>query len=528
MNSHRIREIVRRPLGPVAGLLLVGAAALAVAGCGSSSSPSSSGGGGGTPAPAVFKVGLAEQFRNLDPDTALQNDELEIINLIGGTLTQFSGPGAGSVVPGLASSWTITAGGTVYTFKLRPGLKFSDGTPLVAADVAASFKRYLTDKNNANIGLFSSIKTVTAPNPTTAVFTLKDPSGSFLTLLAEPNFIISPAAGLADPKTFYLKPISAGEYMISKFTPSQTTLVRNPNYFGPKRAIPQLQFIYVKDTNTRIIQVRSGQLDLAQNIPVDTASQLTGNSTAIYTPLFGAFYFYTNIRSGALANVNVRQAISLAIDRSQLNTLVWGGKATPLYSFYPSIMTPWHMDTVATGPNITKAKSLLVGTPCASGCTLNLIVRSDASYYQDMASIVQQNLEQIGIKLHLQSVDAATAGTDEYDGKFQLAIGGLTDYADVPDGFLVYGLQSNGGIYGLFSGYDSKPMDSLIKTAVENVGAKRLAAMTAINNLYGKDLPSIPLINWVNVSGQTSDTVHWAQPTPSAFLYVAPAPSGSG
>ena len=155
----------------------------------------------------------------------------------------------------------------VYTFKLRPGLKFSDGTPLVAADVAASFKRYMTDKNNANLGLFASIKTVTAPNPATAVFTLKGPSGSFLTLLAEPNFIISPSAGLADPKTFYLKPISAGQYMISSFTPSQTTLVRNPNYFGPRRAIPQLQFIYVKDTNTRIIQVRSGQLDFAQNIP---------------------------------------------------------------------------------------------------------------------------------------------------------------------------------------------------------------------------------------------------------------------
>ncbi len=528
MNSHTVRNSLGRLATRWAVLPVLAVVAVA-AGCGSSSSSSSSGSGGasGPAPPAVFKVGLAEQFRDLDPDTALQNDELEIINLIGGTLTQYSSDGT-EVEPGLAASWKVNTAGTEYTFTLRPGLKFSDGSPLAASDVVASFNRYMTDKNNANVGLFSGIKSVTAPDDTTAVITLKAPSGSFLALIAQPNFIISPASGLADPKSFYQNPISSGQYMIKSFTPSTTTLVRNPNYYGPKRAVAQMQFIYVKDTNTRIIQVKSGQLDLAQNIPLNTAGQLTGSSTAVYTPLYGGFYFYTNIRKGALANVNVRQAISLAVDRQQLSTSVWGGKAAPLYSFYPSTMTPWHMDTVTQGPDVAKAKDLLKGTPCASGCTIDLIVRSDASYYQDMAAIVQQNLDQIGIKLNLESVDAATAGEDEYNGDFELAIGGLTDYADIPDGFLVYGLQSDGGIYALFSGYDSKEMDNLIVTAKETVDQPRLDAMTSINNLYGKDLPSIPLIDWVAVSGQRTDTVQWVKPLPSVFLYVAPAPTGSG
>lgn len=521
MKSHTVR-ILKRSAGKRLVVLPLVALAALFAASGSSWSSSSKTGKAAAP-PAEFKIGLAEQFRDLDPDTALQNDELEIINLIGGTLTQYSADGT-KIEPGLAASWKVNPAGTKYTFKLRPNLKFSDGSPLSASDVKASFNRYMTDKKNANVGLFSAIKSVSAPNATTAVINLNGPSGSFLFLVAQPNFIISPAVGLAKPKTFYQKPISAGQYMIKSFSPSTTVLVRNPHFYGKKRAIPQIRFIYVKDTNTRIIQVKSGQLDFAQNIPLNTASQLSGKSTAVYTSLYGGFYFYTNIREGILANVNVRQAISLAVDRQQLSTTVWGGKAKPLYSFYPSTMVPYHMDTVAKGPDVAKAKSLLAGTPCASGCTIDLIVRSDASYYADMAAIVQQNLDQIGIKLNLQSVDASTAGDNEYKGKFQMALGGLTDYADIPDGFLVYGLQSDGGIYGLFAGYDSQEMDDLIVTAKAKVGKERMTAMTAINNLYAKDLPSIPLLDWVAVSGQRTDTVKWVKPLPSVFLYVAPAP----
>jgi peptide/nickel transport system substrate-binding protein len=187
-------------------------------------------------------------------------------------------------------------------------------------------------------------------------------------------------------------------------------------------------------------------------------------------------------------------------------------------------MKPWHQDTLPKGPNVSDAKKLLAGTQCANGCTLDLIVRSDATYYSDMAAILQQNLNQIGIKLNLVSEDAATAGTDEYKGNFQLALGGLTDYTNVPDGFLVYGLQSNGGIYALFSGYDSPKMDSLIQTALTTGGQTRLNAMDQINNLYAQDVPSIPLIDWTTVSAQRTDTTKWAVPTPSAFLYVPPAP----
>ena len=114
MNDYMIRLITRLLRSVTARLAVMCFALVFAAACGgSSSSSSSTGSAGGTP-PSVFKIGLAEQFRDLDPDTALQNDELEIINLIGGTLTQFTAD-ASSVEPGLAASWTTSSDGTVYT-----------------------------------------------------------------------------------------------------------------------------------------------------------------------------------------------------------------------------------------------------------------------------------------------------------------------------------------------------------------------------------------------------------------------------
>jgi peptide/nickel transport system substrate-binding protein len=520
----RSRRRSPAPVPTALTVLLLTAVAAGVSACGSSSNSSAA---ATAAAPSVFKIGQAEQFNSLDPDLAEQNDALEVINQFGGTLTRFT-PDASRVVPGLAKSWTVSDDGKTYTFSLRPGLKFSTGAPLTASDVVASWNRYMTDKHNVNIGLFADVSKLTAPSAQTVVIHLKGSDPSFLQVIAEPNFIVSPGADLKDPAKFYLHPISDGPYEVQSFSSSGhgATLVRNPHYYGPKPAVKELQFEYVSDANTRLIELKSGQLDLAQDITPDTASQLTGSTKPVNTTLYGGWYLYVNIRHPPLSNVNVRKAISLAIDRGQLINTVWNGSPKPLYGFFPTSMPPWHENTLPIGPNVKQAKALLAGTPCAHGCTINLLVRSDASYYADMASIIQQNLAAIGIKLNLQQADASTAGTDEENGAFQLAVGGLTDYTNVPDGFLEYGLLSNGGIDALFSGYDSARMDGLIKTVLSVSGQKRLDAMNQINSLYAQDVPSIPLLDWDWINGERSSLTHWVTPTPSFFVY-ATASTGS-
>jgi peptide/nickel transport system substrate-binding protein len=513
-----------RRVGRRRGRLVLTAVAAAsvtlVSACGGASSGSSA---AATTPPARFTIGMNEIFHNLDPDQAVLEAPLQILNLVGGTLTQFNAD-ASQVQPGLASKWSTSADGLTYTFTLRPGLTFSDGSALHASDVAASFEREVNDKANANAGVVSNWKSITAPNDTTVVMTLSHQQPSLLSLLADGELgTVSPAAGVADAKNFYLKPISAGQYQIQSFSVSDaaTVLTVNPHYYGPKPAVKELDFRYINDVNTRIVQLKSGAIDMALTLPENTLNQLTGNVTGVVTPGYGGYYLYMNDRGSPLSDVNVRQAISLAIDRKQLSQTVWAGKAPALYGFEGSQFSD-HENVLPTAVDTAKARQLLQGTPCAHGCNLNLMVRTGQS--SDMASIVAQQLSAIGIHVSLQLTDPSIAGTNEANGKYQMEIGALYDYANRPDIMLTYGLQSDGGINALYSGYSSKQMDALIHTVYAEGGAARSAAMRQISELYGKDLPFAPLLEYAFVNGEKSSLTKWVTFEPSSYLHVATAP----
>jgi ABC-type transport system substrate-binding protein len=493
-----------------------------VSACGGASNGGQSSGQSSTP-PARFVIGMSEVFHNLDPDQAVLESPLQILNLVGGTLTQFNAD-ASQVEPGLATKWSTSADGLTYTFTLRPGLTFSDGSSLHASDVAATFEREVNDKANANAGVVSNWKSITAPNDTTVVMQLAKPQPSLLSLLADPELgTVSPAAGVADAKNFYLKPISAGPYKIGSFSVSDgaTVLEVNPRYYGPKPAVKEIDFRYINDVNTRIVQLKSGAIDMALTLPENTLKQLTGNVTGVVTPGYGGYYLYMNDRGSPLSDVNVRQAISLAIDRKQLSETVWEGKAPPLYGFEGSRFSD-HLNVVPTAVDTAKAKQLLQGTPCAHGCSLSLMVRTGQS--SDMASIVAEQLSAIGIHVSLQLTDPSIAGTNEGSGKYQMEIGALYDYANRPDIMLTYGLQSDGGINALYSGYSSKQMDALIHTVYAEGGAARSAAMRKISELYGKDLPFAPLLEYAFVNGEKTNLTKWVTFEPSSYLHVATAP----
>ena len=125
---------------------------LVLSACGSSGEPS----GDAAKPPQSVAIGMRSQVTSLDPDRALSQEQIEILNLSSGTLTQFSADGS-SIEPGLASDWTVSSDGLTYTLNLRPDLKFSDGSALHAADVVASFQRSMSDEANVNAGLISAM-----------------------------------------------------------------------------------------------------------------------------------------------------------------------------------------------------------------------------------------------------------------------------------------------------------------------------------------------------------------------------------
>lgn len=501
------------------------ASAAVIAACGGSAGTTTTGANNGAndgkaegPPPARVTIGVVQKVGSLDPDKAIEVAPLNVNHLLYGTLTEYK-PDASGVRPGLAERWSLSADKRVLTFKLRTGVKFSDGSPLTAKDVAASFTRFKKDKANVNTGTLAPITKVVAVDDATVEFRLKSPYPSLPVLLAQPAFPVLPAGRVADA-SFYANPISAGPYKLESFGGGgNITLARNDLYPGPKPTVAKIRFVTIPDANARVAQLRSGQIDIASDLGPALGAQLSGNVRAVFLKQFSGIYLYVNNRVKPLDDVRVRQAISLAADRARINQVTFNGKSQVLDDLFPTTMK-WHRPALDVNPDVAKAKALLKGTACENGCSLKLMSRNGREAYQQPGVVLKEDLKKIGIDLRIEQVDNSVAGKREYDGNYDLEVGGLYDYADVPDGFLVYGALSDGGIFALYSGYKNAEMDAAAKKAIVSDGPERDAALARVHEIFKRDMPYVPLVNYPLVIGTRlqSNAVTLA---PSSFFEVA-------
>ena len=189
------------------------------------------------------------------------------------------------LVPGLASSWTVSKDGLEYTFKLRPGITFQDGSPLNAEAVRFSFERQINEESAAHkLGWypfakfnFGTVKSVTAVDDLTVKFTMSEPRASFIgTLAAAASGIVSPAAYMKLGKDFASRPVGTGPFQFTSWDRgNQIIMERNARYW--QRGGPRLQKIayrWVADDQTRLAQLQNGTLDLVVDVPPDSIAGL--------------------------------------------------------------------------------------------------------------------------------------------------------------------------------------------------------------------------------------------------------------
>ena len=460
-------------------------------------------------APAVLRIGSTERAETSNPDLAVDPTSLIILHLTGGYLTNTNS--ANLVVPGLAKSYSQSSNRLTWTFSLRNGLKFSDGEALTSQDVKATFDWMRADKAGVNSGFVSDWKAVLAPNPTTVKIQLAQPQGSLPSIVSGVGFEIFPASSIAHPATFFSSPStqpSSGEYRITAWNNSgaQVTLESNPRYWGPKPVVPQLQVIAIDSPSTGILELKNNQLDIMQGLPPATINQLTGNGVTGYVvPNYGGYYLYLNDRHSPLSNVNVRRAISLAVNREQMKNIAFLGKATVLTGLFPTTMGEHESDpsVFPPTPNLAEAKRLLVGTPCAKGCSLVLDLRAGEGDNDSLGVIVQQDLQAIGIRLRIQMVDNTLMNNYEIKAEYQMEVNGLVDAVDRPDLYCQWGLEGNLPIQALYSGYTSAAMNAACAQAeIGSPGsATRNTAVAKINRLFDQAVPYVPLLDNSDIVG---------------------------
>jgi glutathione transport system substrate-binding protein len=311
------------------------------------------------------------------------------------------------IAPSLATEWTNSEAGKVWTFKLRPGVKFHDGTPFNAEAVVHSFERFL-DKSRglAAAGRITAvIASVKAIDDTTVEFTLKAPYSGFLTLLTTNTAkIVSEKADEAG--NLGAVPVGTGAFKFVEWKSGEYVLeARNDNYWGDKPSMDELKFTWSGEASVLSMSVQSGNADVVYPLPPTFAPTIKSNPDLKLLDTEGSFVYWMslNTKLKPLDNVKVRQALNFATDRGALVAALLRGYGTAANSPLPPT-NPFYDKSLATYTyDPEKAKALLAEAGLPNGFTMTTAV---AQRDAPIAEALQGMWAKVGVTLDIRNQES--------------------------------------------------------------------------------------------------------------------------
>ncbi|MDB5657389.1 MAG: bacterial extracellular solute-binding s, 5 Middle family protein [Cypionkella sp.] len=397
----------------------------------------------------------------------------------------------------LATSWEANADQTQFTFKLNPAAKFSDGSAVEAKDVKWSFERVKNIKGSGSF-LAEPITGIETPDAQTVVVTLNKPNSEFLNQVAAGflgviNSDVASANGALSDATavdkdtsenwFLTASAGSGPFVLASYEPNaELRLKRNDAYWGKPAGVPEVVFRQVKDAVAQAQMLQSGTVDIAMQIDPETAKTLEGTEIVVErVPSFN--FVYIAMSPGAKANTvpltaDVREAISIAIDRTSLIDFTLGGAGRPMAAPIP-LGFPGGDGHPIPEYNPERAKELLAKAGVPDGFTIQSTYPDLNVYGVDfslMMQKIQQDLAKVGIKVELSPVPFANwrevANGDHIPLTavfFAPDFFGSSQYVDV------FGL-AEGSVWAKRAGSATDP--SIVNPKTAELMAKALAAPT--------------------------------------------------
>jgi oligopeptide transport system substrate-binding protein len=460
-----------------------------------------------------------------------------------------------NIIPGMAERWSISSDGTVYTFNLRRGLKWSDGTPLSARDFVYSYYRVLDPKLAAqfSVMLTDFIKGaaeyyegtgardqvgIAAPDDNTLVLTLKGPTPFFLGILGMWTFSpVKQAVVEKDPERWTLSPstfVSNGPFKVSDIKLGESvTLVKNEHYWNASTVkLEEIQFRYILEPATALTALEAGQIDGLRFPPASEIARLKSSSDAFRSvPSFGTTYYLINRNVKPFDDIRVRKALSMAIDREEIITNVMQSSDTPAFG----IVSPGYVLNgkdfregrpsygLSSKADVAGARRLLAeaGYPNGQGFpTIQL------SYYTDrtvrsVVEVLQQMWKQnlnINAEISTQEWAVYYEGIQRMD--YQIgAMGWGGDYLH-PMTFLTTMTSNNPSN---FTSYNNAEYDALVAAAQMEVDpVKAVEIMQKAEDLAMNDVAILPLFHR-SVNFMMAPHVKDFYMTPLAHLYFKSA-----
>lgn len=439
--------------------LLVGAAALALA-----AGPAMAQKQGGS-----LTVGLELDIPGFDPlkvgvfDTAAESAAALIFD----TLTSLDDKGKAK--PRLALSWSSSDDFKTWTFKLRPGVKFHDGTPFNAQAVAWNYARQKDPKNHCRCAFYIAfINSVEAKDDLTVVFHLRDPAVNLPTLLtiqSSNNVVQSPAAIQAKGDDYNRNPVGTGPFVIKSWTAGdRMVLERNPSYWN--KGHPHLDRVVLRplpDAQSRFASLLSKETDLvwADEYEADNIARARKNPALQVLDYVGsgASVYAFNTKVAPFDDVRVRQALVMALDRPKMSQALTNGLARPATNPYGEGSWVKCKDDGALPFDPAKAKALLkdYGKPVEFKMLVTATPRGRA-----IGQVMQQLWKQVGATMELEQVDQATIVPRAFQRKFQLTPWRIVDLSD-PDPQMFANFHTGSPV--ALANYSNPELDKLLEHA---------------------------------------------------------------
>jgi peptide/nickel transport system substrate-binding protein len=487
--------------------------------------------------------GLGGQPGNLEPGNITDNNSIYVHDQIYDRLLNFK-EGTTDPIPGLATEWSASADGTTWTFKLREGVKFHDGTDFNAEAVKVNVERWWDPANPLGYrdagrgyeiwpGLFggfqgdeaSLLQAVNVVDDYTIAFVLSQPFAAFPIAIGSGYFGIASPTAIAAAGTDYgiagSTAVGTGPYILEEWRSGDRIVLRaNPDYWNGTPTEEQVVIRFIQDPSARLAELRAGAIDFTVELAPDQLPEIESdpNLEPRFRESFNVGYFALNTSYEPLSKLEVRQAIAMALNRGEIVKAFWGDTAVVAKNFVPPSLEEY-ADQSFEGYDYdpTQAKQLLAQAGYPNGFPLELwYMPVSRPYYptpKPIAEAFAADLSEIGIQVTFKTKDWATYIEDSKKppGYQSFMLGWTGDYGD-PDNFYYYHFGP-GGTSDLGGWENARVFDLLNQARAEDDPAERSQLYAEADKIINAEVLRIPIVHTRPLVAQRANIQGW-MPSP--------------